>query len=68
MLEAAGSSPAGSMKDRLTLHLLETSYPEAKTPLSCKEGGWQTYGIFTNQGDCVSYVATGGKNRPAGSP
>jgi len=30
----------------------------------CKAGGWQTYGIFTNQGDCVSFVATGGQNEP----
>lgn len=49
-------------------HVLETSYPEGATPLSCKNGGWKTYGIFKNQGDCVSYVATGGKNPPAGSP
>jgi len=32
----------------------------------CKKGGWQTYGIFKNQGDCVSYVATKGKNPPNG--
>jgi hypothetical protein len=32
----------------------------------CKDGGWQTYGIFKNQGDCVSYVATKGKNPPNG--
>lgn len=32
----------------------------------CKNGGWQAYGIFKNQGDCVSYVATGGKNPPNG--
>jgi hypothetical protein len=31
----------------------------------CKNGGWQSYGIFKNQGDCVSFVATGGKNPPA---
>jgi hypothetical protein len=31
----------------------------------CKNGGWQNYGVFKNQGDCVSFVATGGKN-PAG--
>jgi hypothetical protein len=31
----------------------------------CKNGGWQTFGIFKNQGDCVSYVTTGGQN-PAG--
>lgn len=32
----------------------------------CKNGGWQSYGVFKNQGDCVSFVATGGKNLPAG--
>ena len=33
----------------------------------CKNGGWQSYGVFKNQGDCVSFVATGGKNPPAGA-
>lgn len=29
----------------------------------CKNNGWQNYGtVFKNQGDCVSYVANGGKN------
>jgi len=33
----------------------------------CKKGGWQNFGgLFKNQGDCVSYVATGGKNPPSG--
>lgn len=33
----------------------------------CKNGGWMDYGVlFKNQGDCVSYVATGGTNSPAG--
>jgi hypothetical protein len=32
----------------------------------CKKGGWATLGLgFKNQGDCVSYIATGGKNQPA---
>jgi hypothetical protein len=31
----------------------------------CKNGGWRSYGVFKNQGDCVSFVATGGKNRPS---
>src|SRR5215208_5742426 len=31
----------------------------------CKKGGWRTHEIFRNQGDCVSFVATGGKNPPA---
>src|SRR5215216_3610066 len=30
----------------------------------CKNGGWRAYGVFKNQGDCVSFVATGAKNRP----
>jgi hypothetical protein len=34
----------------------------------CKHGGWQTFGIFRNQGDCVSFVATGGKNPPGKKP
>jgi hypothetical protein len=32
----------------------------------CKNGGWRSVG-FKNQGDCVSFVATGGKNPPSGS-
>jgi hypothetical protein len=32
----------------------------------CKKDGWQTFGVFKNQGDCVSWVATAGKNPPAG--
>lgn len=31
----------------------------------CKNGGWRAFGVFKNQGDCVSFVATGGKNPPA---
>jgi hypothetical protein len=38
--------------------------PTAKE--QCKNGGWRTYGVFKNQGDCVSFVATGGKKPPAG--
>jgi hypothetical protein len=32
----------------------------------CKKKGWRSFGVFKNQGDCVSYFATGGKNPPAG--
>jgi hypothetical protein len=28
----------------------------------CKNDGWERFGVFKNQGDCVSYVATKGKN------
>jgi hypothetical protein len=30
----------------------------------CKKGDWERFGVFENQGDCVSWVATGGKNPP----
>lgn len=32
---------------------------------SCKQDGWRDYGAFRNQGDCVSYFASGGRNPPA---
>ena len=36
----------------------------------CKNGGWQDFtaspGPFKNQGDCVSFFATGGKNKGSG--
>jgi hypothetical protein len=37
------------------------------TKEQCKKGGWRSFGVFKNQGDCVSFVATGGKNPPAGT-
>lgn len=30
----------------------------------CKNGGWQTFGVFKSQGDCVSFVATTERNGP----
>jgi hypothetical protein len=44
--------------------LVVTCLPATKQ--ECKNGGWQTFGVFKNEGDCVSSVATGGANRPAG--
>ena len=34
------------------------------TLAACKNGGWQTFNnpVFKNQGDCVSFVATQGRN------
>lgn len=40
-----------------------------KSKDDCKSNGWKAFnGIykFKNQGDCVSFVASGGKNKPAG--
>jgi hypothetical protein len=30
----------------------------------CKKGGWQRFGVFKSQGECVSFAATQGKNPP----
>jgi hypothetical protein len=38
-------------------------FPTSKD--QCKNGGWRNFPGFKNQGDCVSFVATGGKNPPA---
>ena len=32
----------------------------------CKNGGWRNFPGFKNQGDCISFVATRGKNPPGG--
>jgi hypothetical protein len=32
----------------------------------CDGDAWRAFGVFKNQGDCVSFVATKGKNPPAG--
>ena len=35
----------------------------------CKHDGWRDYGdMFKNQGDCVSFVVTDGRNEPDGPP
>jgi hypothetical protein len=32
----------------------------------CMNNGWKNFPQFKNQGDCVSFVATGGKNPGGG--
>jgi hypothetical protein len=45
--------------------ILGETLPERPTTKDqCKNGGWRTFGVFKNQGDCVGYVATRGKNPP----
>ena len=64
-----GGSPAwyGPVIDNVRIRELVPSKE------ACKNGGWQVLLAptgeplpFKNQGDCVSYFATGGKNLPAG--
>src|SRR5579875_2746400 len=71
-----GGSPYGSWDGTQVVEISSasvnsTTYSFA-APTSkdqCKNGGWQSFtnpGAFKNQGDCVSYVATHGKNGPNG--
>lgn len=42
---------------------------EPTTVEECKKDGWRAYGdLFKNQGDCVSFVVTNGRNAPDGPP
>lgn len=52
-------SPNGTVAFRVTA---SSDKPTSKD--QCKNNGWKTYGSFKNQGDCVSFVATNGKNAP----
>ena len=64
-----GSADAGGTTGFGMFENFTSSLP-APTPLlptskdECKKGGWQSFGVFKNQGDCVSFVATAGKNPP----
>ncbi len=54
----------GESNIRLTREFYVNIYPTDVT--QCKKEGWKMFGIFKNQGDCVSYIATGGTNLPTG--
>jgi hypothetical protein len=41
--------------------------PLPTDPEQCKKNGWLQYRVFKNQGDCVSFVATHGRNQAAGA-
>jgi len=45
-----------------TLPFAEPIRPTAKE--QCKDEGFLIFGVFENQGDCVSFVSTKGKNEP----
>lgn len=54
-------APYGTMAVRITA---TQAMPSTKD--QCMSNGWKSYGTtFKNQGDCVSYVATNGKNLPS---
>ena len=56
----------GFANDRGDLVVRDATLPTSSS--QCKDRGWQSFGVFKNQGDCVSFVASGGKNPPDGVP
>jgi hypothetical protein len=66
-LVGATVTPSFSLSPRLGNISATLSPALPTTKDDCKDGGWQSFfGAFKNQGDCVSFVATDGKNLPAG--
>jgi hypothetical protein len=46
-----------------TTNIVTAALPASKE--QCKNGLWRDFGVFKNQGDCVGFVATSGRNAPA---
>lgn len=63
------STSAGSAVPTVTPTSTASPYNVPTEAKQCKKGGWKTFvtpdGTFKNQGDCVSWIATNGKNAPA---
>ena len=60
-------SPTGTWNDQNNTfpqggYIVE--YDRPTTGDDCKQDGWRKYAVFKNQGDCVSWVVTGGRNEP----
>ena len=71
---AAADGEHGADIDNTLINATLFTYevPQPTTAGQCKKGGWQNLAdangnTFKNQGDCVSYVATEGRNTGAGN-
>jgi hypothetical protein len=63
---SAFPSPASTFRNDEGDLVVSDAHPLPTSKQQCKNGGWKTFGVFKNQGQCVSLVATGGKNPPGG--
>ena len=54
--------PYEFLSPMITGGLVVTDAQALPSKTLCLNGGWKTFGVFKNQGDCVSFVASGGKN------
>lgn len=64
---AGGASISVTVGNMTTLVRAGGSYLVSALPTctdQCKHGGWKSFGSFKNQGDCVRFVTTKGKNGP----
>ena len=64
--EDTGWAPNGTVAMKITASPALVAPPTSKD--QCKKSGWMAFNnpSFKNQGDCVSFVATGGKNTANG--
>jgi hypothetical protein len=63
--QGGGAGPQAPPQNTATFDVVIRA-PAPTSADQCKNGGWQSFGNFKNQGDCVSFIATKGKNQPAG--
>jgi hypothetical protein len=62
LVPAGGEAKLAKAEEAASVTFTYTALPTSKD--QCKNGGWETFGnTFKNQGQCVSFVATGGKHR-----
>ena len=66
LIDVQGTADVSEITVNGVLQVPTPTGPTSKD--QCKNGGWRTFTnpSFKNQGDCVSFVATGGKNPPNG--
>lgn len=61
--QAGTSSNAGSEPGEAKVAITYTALAQPTFTDECKKGGWKNFGdMFQNQGQCVGFVATGGKH------
>jgi len=65
-LSFGGPVTNSNLNEAANLATGSSSPPLPMSKNQCRNGGWRNFGRFKNQGDCISFVATGGKNPPGG--
>lgn len=58
------SSARAGGSGNLDLHVSTRTQLMPTTKDDCKSDGWKDFGVFKDQGDCVSWIASDGRNAP----